>query len=460
MNSGDSLARVQTDVEATLTRTSWKYWLAITVTLSITVAGGYAWWIMLKSGMGVTGMMHPVMWGCFITSFVYFIGVSHSGTLVSAILYLTRSRLRAAMGRSAEAMTLIAILTAAWFPIIHLGRAWLFFWLMPYPNQRQLWPNFRSPLIWDLFAICSYLTTSALFLYMGMLPDLAILSRSLRGWRRPIYRVLSLGFRGTDREWRVFDVAYPVFAGLVIPLAASVHSVVSWDFAMSMVPGWHSTVFAPYFVAGAIFSGVAMVINLLVLLRRYFHLEQYIRVEHFELLGKLLLTTSLILTFVYVTEYALAATRGDAAERSLYLWRATGKYSGWFWLVIFCNSVAPLACFMRRFRRSIAALFVVSLLIHVGMWLERFIIVVTSLAHNREPFSWGVYRPTPIELGICLSFFGYFGLLFLIFVKIFPSVAIAETRQGLHARAEELLPTGEMQAPVPAVSLLPEAGHV
>jgi molybdopterin-containing oxidoreductase family membrane subunit len=451
---------VQTDVEATLTRTSWRYWLALAVTLAITIAGGYAWSIMLRSGLGVTGLRQPVMWGCYITTFIYFIGVSHSGTLVSAILYLTRSRLRAAMGRSAEAMTLIAILTAAWFPIIHLGRAWLFFWLVPYPNQRQLWPNFRSPLVWDLFAICSYLTTSALFLYMGMLPDLAILSRRLHGWRRPIYRALSLGFRGTDREWRVLDVAYPIFAGLVIPLAASVHSLVSWDFAMSLVPGWHTTIFAPYFVAGAIFSGVAMVITLLALLRRYYHLEQYIRLDHFELLGKLLLTTSLILTFVYATEYALALTRGDEAERSLYLWRATGKYSGLFWLVVFCNSVAPLACFIRRFRRSIAALFAVSLLIHLGMWLERFIIVVTSLAHGREPFVWGNYRPTPIELGICLSFFGYFGLLFLIFVKVFPSVAVAETRQGLHARTQESPPTGEMQAPTYAVAVLPEAGHV
>jgi molybdopterin-containing oxidoreductase family membrane subunit len=460
MSASDPLLRVQTDVEATLTRTSWRYWLALAVTLGMTVAGGYAWSIQLEAGLGVTGLMQPVMWGCYITSFVYFIGVSHSGTLVSAILYLTRSRLRAAMGRSAEAMTLFAILTAAWFPIIHLGRAWLFFWLLPYPNQRQLWPNFRSPLIWDLFAICSYLMTSALFLYMGMLPDLSILSRRLGGWRKPLYRVLSLGFRGTDREWRVFDVAYPVFAGLVIPLAASVHSVVSWDFAMALVPGWHSTIFAPYFVAGAIFSGVAMVILLLGLVRRYYHLEQYIHVEHFELLAKLLLTTSLILSFVYVTEFALAAARGDEAERSLYLWRATGTYSGWFWLVVFCNSVAPLACLSWRVRRSIAALFVLSLLVNLAMWLERFIIVVTSLAHGREPFTWEIYRPTPIELGICLSFFGYFGLLFLLFIKVFPAMSIAETRQGLQALAEARTPTGDVAMPVRRAAVLPEGGHV
>jgi Ni/Fe-hydrogenase subunit HybB-like protein len=245
----------------------------------------------------------------------------------------------------------------------------------------------------------------------------------------------------------------------VIPLAASVHSVVSWDFAMALVPGWHSTIFAPYFVAGAIFSGVAMVITLLALVRRYYHLEQYIHAEHFELLAKLLVTTSLILTFVYLTEFGLATARGDPTERSLYLWRATGWYAGWFWLVVFCNSVAPLACFVRRVRRSIGTLFVLSLLIHLGMWLERFVIIVSSLAHGREPFTWGTYRPTFTELGLCLSFFGYFGLIFLVFVKLFPALSIAETRQGLHARAEASVPE-RGGGSVPASAALLGGEHV
>jgi len=359
--------------------------------------------------------------------------VSHSGTLVSAILYFTRSPLRSAVGRAAEAMTVITIMTAGLYPIIHIGRSWLFFFVLPYPGQRQLWPNFRSPLTWDVFAISSYVTVSALFLYMGMLPDLALLAKRVTGWRRPLYRVLSLGFSGTDAEWTLFEKAYPIFAGLVIPLAISVHSVVSWDFAMSVMPGWHSAIFAPYFVAGAIFSGVAMAILLLSGLRRGYRLQRYIKAEHFDLLAKLMLAMSVVMTFVYATEFFVAFYRGDPHEQEVFRWRVSGHYAWVFWVVILFNSVIPLACFWGRVRRSLPALIAISVLVSVGMWLERFMFIVTTLAHNYLPQNWGNYTPSLREALICLGGFGWFFMLFLLFIKIFPSMSVAETMQGEHA---------------------------
>jgi molybdopterin-containing oxidoreductase family membrane subunit len=345
--------------------------------------------------------------------------------------------LRAAVGRSAEGMTVIAILTAGLYPVIHIGRSWLFFFVLPYPGQRGLWPNFRSPLTWDVFAICSYVTVSALFVYMGMLPDLALLARRVTGWRRPLYRLLSLGFSGTDGEWCLLERAYPIFAGIVIPLAISVHSVVSWDFAMTLMPGWHSAIFAPYFVAGAIFSGIAMAILLLSALRRGYRLERYIKEAHFDLLAKLMLAMSLVMTFVYATEFFMAFYRGDNTEIELFRWRATGAYAPIFWLVVVCNSVVPLVCFGARARHSLPVLIVVSVLVTIGMWFERFLFIVTTLAHNFDPFSWRLYLPTPRELAVCLGGFGWFLMLFLLFIKIFPSVSVAETMESEHASRGE-----------------------
>lgn len=427
---GGSSSAIERDTLATLSRPSWRYWLALGLAVALVAVGGWAWSLALRRGLGVFGLNEPVMWGALITTFVFFIGVSHSGTLVSAILYFTRSPLRSAIGRSAEAMTVITILTAGLYPIIHIGRSWLFFFVLPYPSERRLWPNFRSPLTWDVFAISSYVLVSSLFLYMGMLPDLALLARRVRGWRRPLYRILSLGFGGTDGEWRLFETAYPIFAAIVIPLAVSVHSVVSWDFAMAVMPGWHSAIFAPYFVVGAIFSGLAMAILLLSGLRRGFGLQRYIQAEHFELLAKLMLAMSLVMTFVYATEFTMAFLRGSGAERDVFRWRATGAYAPIFWSVIACNSVAPLALFWSRVRRSLPALVVVAVLVTAGMWLERFMFIVTTLARSFDPQNWGNYRPTVPELLICLGGFGWFLMLFLLFVKIFPSMSVAETLQG------------------------------
>jgi molybdopterin-containing oxidoreductase family membrane subunit len=433
--SDPNITQIERDTLATMSSTSRLYWAGLAFSVGLVALGGWAWSLALRQGLGVLGLNEPVMWGALITTFVFFIGVSHSGTLVSAILYFTRSPLRAAIGRSAEAMTVITILTAGLYPIIHIGRSWLFFFVVAYPNQRQLWPNFRSPLTWDVFAISSYVTVSGLFLYMGMLPDLALLSRRVTGWRRPLYRVLSLGFAGTDAEWTLFEKAYPIFAAVVVPLAISVHSVVSWDFAMSVMPGWHSAIFAPYFVAGAIFSGIAMAILLLSALRRGYKLERHIKPEHFDLLAKLLLAMSLVMTFVYLTEFFMAFFRGNAAEIEVFRWRATGAYAWVFWLVMACNGLAPLACFWVRVRRSLPALVVISVLVSVGMWFERFLFIVTTLAHHYNPANWGHYTPTWPELLICLGGFGWFLMLFLIFVKVFPSMSVAETMQHEHALA-------------------------
>jgi Ni/Fe-hydrogenase subunit HybB-like protein len=426
-------SQIERDVLATLSPPSRGYWIGLAVSVGLVVVGGVAWAVALRRGLGVFGLNEPVMWGALITTFVFFIGVSHSGTLVSAILYFARSPLRSAIGRSAEAMTVITILTAGLYPIIHIGRSWLFFFVLPYPSDRQLWPNFRSPLTWDVFAISSYVLVSALFLYMGMLPDLALLARRVSGWRRKLYGVLSLGFGGTDGEWRLFETAYPIFAAIVIPLAVSVHSVVSWDFAMTLMPGWHSAIFAPYFVAGAIFSGIAMAVLLLSGLRRGFGLHRYIKEDHFDLLAKLLLGMSLVMTLVYATEFYMAFFRGSDAESEVFRWRATGAYAPVFWGVVFCNSVVPLAAFWRRVRRSLQAMIVIAVLVTAGMWFERFLFVVTSLARNFDPQNWGNYVPTVPELLICLGGFGWFAMLFLLFVKIFPSMSVAETLQGEYA---------------------------
>jgi Ni/Fe-hydrogenase subunit HybB-like protein len=429
-----SVPPIEQDILATRRTGRW-YWAGLATSVAMVVLGGWAYSVMLRQGMGVLGINAPVMWGSLITTFVFFIGVSHSGTLVSAILYFTRSPLRASIGRSAEAMTVIAIMTGGLYPIIHLGRPWFFYWLLPLPNQRHLWLNFRSPLAWDVFAVSSYVTLSSLFLYMGMLPDLALLARKVSGWRRPLYRLLSLGFSGTDGEWALYERAYPIFAAVAIPLAVSVHSVVSWDFAMSITPGWHSTIFAPYFVAGAIFSGIAMAIILLAGLRRGFKLHAYIRIEHFSMLGKILVAMSILMTLVYGTEVFMALYRGGPAERDLFLWRMTGPYAPIFWLVILCNCLAPLPCFSARVRRNLPALITIAVAVTVGMWFERFMFIVTSLAHNYIPGNWHLYKPTGRELLVSLGGLGWFITLFLLFVKIFPCVSVAETLQGQAAQS-------------------------
>ena len=418
------------DILRTIGRPGRAYFFTLAVLLGILALGIYAFARQAQLGLGVAGYQHPILWSVYITNFVFWIGITHSGTLISAVLYLFRARWRTGVARASEAMTVFAIMTGALFPIIHLGRPWLFYWMLPYPNDRQLWVNFRSPIIWDLFAILTYLTVSVVFLYVGLVPDIATARDKIRDWRQPLYRLLSLGWSGSDRQWWHYRSLYGFLAALAIPLAVSVHSIVSWDFAITILPGWHSTIFAPYFVAGAIFSGVAMMIALLAPMRTLLGLQKYIRVQHFDNLGKLLLVLSLVMSYAYGMEYFVAWYSGNPFEQDTYWARLTGHYAPLTWVMLACNSVIPLTLFIRQVRRRLPALFIVAVLVNIGMWLERYVIIVSSLAHGFDPANWtGLYRPTWVEGAITAGSFAMFFLLFLIFVKLFPPVSINEIKE-------------------------------
>ena len=396
------------------------------------VCGALCWAYQIDRGMGVEGINHPMVWGTYLINFVFWVGIAHSGTLISAILFLFRAPWRTPIARSAEAMTVFAIATAGLFPFIHLGRVWMVYWILPYPNQRNLWPNFQSPLVFDVVAISTYLLVSLMFWYTGMIPDLAVIRDSARGVRSRIYKMLSLGWLGSHNQWRHHGAAYIFFAALATPLVISVHSVVSWDFALSIVPGWHSTIFAPYFVAGAIHSGLAMVITLLIPLRRIYKLEHLITMRILENLAKTIILTSLIVTYSYAVEYFMAWYSGNMAERDTFIWRAIGNYAPQFWVMLFCNSLVPLAFFFKGFRTSLSGLLAISLLVNIGMWFERYVIILSSAAHEFDPYSWGgAYRPTLVELGIMLGSFSLFFFLFLLFVKFLPVVSITEVKETL-----------------------------
>ena len=426
-----SFAKVNDDILRTLHAPGRWWYVGLLAALSALSFGAYAFMIQATTGLGVAGYEHPILWGIYITDFVFWVGIAHSGTLISAVLYLFRARWRTAVARASEAMTVFAVCTAGLFPIIHIGRPWFFYWLIPYPNERQLWVNFRSPLVWDVFAITTYLTVSAMFLYLGLMPDIAAARDKVKDWRRPIYKLLSLGWLGTSKQWRHYTALYGFFAALATPLVISVHSVVSWDFAVSILPGWHSTIFAPYFVAGAIFSGLAMVITLLVPMRKIFKLESYITVHHFENLAKLMLTTSLIVGYAYMVEFFVAWYSGSRFEQGTFYDRMFGQYWAYSWMMFFCNVILPLSLFFKAVRGNLAPLFIVSIFVNIGMWLERYVIIVTSLSHDFDPANWaGVYQPTWIEGAITIGSFGMFFTLFLLFVKNFPAVSITEMKEA------------------------------
>lgn len=426
-----SYGEVNRDILRILAAPGRAYWALLSFVLLCLAFGAFSWYTLIQRGMGMTGLNNPVGWGVFITNFVFWVGIAHSGTLISAILYLFRARWRQSIYRASEAMTVFAVMTAGLFPLIHLGRVWFFYWLVPYPNQRFLWPNFRSPLLWDVFAVTTYFTVSALFFFLGSVPDLAAARDRAVGLRKKLYTIVALGWRGTDQEWRHFSRAYLYLAALATPLVLSVHSVVSWDFAMAIVPGWHTTIFAPYFVAGAIFSGMAMVMTLVIPLRRIFGLEKYLTPKHFDAMAKLVLLTSLIVTYAYLTEFFMAWYSGEAIERQSFWNRAFGQYWWATWIMLTCNALVPILLWFRRVRRSIPALFVISLFVNIGMWFERFVIIVTSLAHEYIPYAWGLYRPSWVEMGILLGSFAWFGTWFLLFCRLIPPVAIAELKEVL-----------------------------
>ena len=400
--------------------------------VALVLAGGITCWLLqVYFGMGMAGKRNPQMWAMYITTFVFWIGIGHAGTLISAILYLFRAKWRTSIYRGSEAMTIFAVLTAGLFPVIHAGRMWYAYWLIPYPNERFLWPNFRSPLVWDVFAISTYLTISTVFFIVGLVPDIAALRDAATGWKQRIYGALSLGWQGTDRQWRHYRRAYGLFAALATPLVVSVHSVVSWDFAMALVPGWHSTLFAPFFVDGAIFSGFAMVLVLLIPMRRAFNLYPYITERHLDNMAKLILVTGLVLTYFYVCEGFTAWYSGEPMERASYLFKWVGTYAPWWWLQIFCNSVAPLVFFWKRARTHLPTLYVVSILVLIGMWFERFNIIVPGLAHGFYPFTFGTYVPTIVDSGIIIGSFAWFFILFLGFIKVMPSMSIVEVKETI-----------------------------
>jgi Ni/Fe-hydrogenase subunit HybB-like protein len=429
MNRVERRDRVETDVLAAMSRPRPLYWAALAAAALLLACLLSLWFYQIFNGLGVAGIQHPVGWGVYITNFVFWVGIAHSGTLISAVLFLFRARFRKSFNRSAEAMTLFALMTAGLFPLIHLGRVWKFYYLIPYPNQRLIWVNFKSPLIWDVFAVTTYLIVSMVFFYVGLLPDLAVARRRLSGARRAVFRLLSLGWRGTHVQWRHYSQLYLMLAAFATPLVVSVHSVVSWDFAMSILPGWHTTIFAPYFVAGAIFSGTAMVITLVVPMRRMFRLESYITIDHFESIAKILLFMSLIVTYSYIVEFGLAFYSGNPFETELFRYRALGDYRVLFWIMITCNSAIPLGLFAKRLRRSLKFLFGASILVNVGMWLERLVIIISTLSRDFDPYAWGKYRPTFVEVGITAGSFGLFFFLFLVFAKLLPVLSITEVKE-------------------------------
>ncbi|MGD2063744.1 MAG: polysulfide reductase NrfD [Nitrospirota bacterium] len=415
----------------TLTPPGRRYWLGVACLATVVGAGLTAWMYQVQVGLGVTGLRQPVMWSFYITNFVFWVGIAHSGTLISAILFLFRTRWRTAVYRAAETMTVFAVMTAGLFPLIHLGRSWFFYWLFPYPNERGLQPDFRSPLVWDAFAVGTYFIVSWTFLLMGLVPDVAAARDQATGWRRKIYGVLSLGWRGTDEQWRHFSMAYLLLAGLATPLVISVHSVVSWDFAMSQVPGWHSTIFAPYFVAGAIFSGCAMVLTLVIPMRRMLGLEAAITPWHFDNLSKVILGMSLVVSYAYISEAFTAWYSANPLEQVTFNERYWGPYGWLFWLMVGCNCVIPLLLFSPRIRRNLPALFVISIFINVGMWVERFVIIAGSLATSTMPSQWGFYKPSVIELTITAAGFAWFLLWFVLFARFLPIVSMTEVKEGI-----------------------------
>lgn len=390
---------------------------------------GYSVGYLFLTGVGIFGINIPVAWGFAIINFVWWVGIGHAGTLISAILLLLNQKWRTSINRFAEAMTLFAVACAAMFPLLHLGRPWLFYWLFPYPNIMNVQPQFRSPLVWDVFAVSTYFTVSLLFWFIGLLPDLATMrDRARSRFGRVVYGTLAMGWRGSARHWKRYEIAYLLLAGLATPLVISVHTVVSFDFTVAILPGWHSTIFPPYFVAGAIFSGFAMVLTIAIPLRWYYGLEDFITMRHLENCGKVMLATGLIVAYGYMSEIFLSWYSKDKFEWFMTLNRMTGPYWMVFWSVMVCNVFVPQLLWARRIRRSVTALFILALVVNLGMWLERYLIVVTSLHRGFLPSSWGMYSGTVWDYAIFVGTIGFFVSMLFLFVRFLPAISISEMR--------------------------------
>ncbi len=393
---------------------------------------------LLVKGVGIWGINIPVAWGFAIVNFVWWIGIGHAGTLISAILLLLRQQWRTSINRFAEAMTLFAVACAGMFPLLHMGRPWLFFWLAPYPNPMWLWPQFRSPLVWDVFAVSTYATVSLLFWYVGLIPDLATLrDRSKHRPGQIIYGMLAMGWRGSAVHWSRYETASILLAGLATPLVVSVHTVVSFDFSVAQLAGWHTTIFPPYFVAGAIYSGFAMVMTLAIPIRKFYHLEDFITMRHLGNMAKVMLATGLIVAYGYMMETFMAFYSGNQFDRFAIINRMTGPYAFFYWMLIACNIVIPQCLWSRKVRNNVAILFVISLIVNVGMWLERFVIVVISLHRDFLPSSWGMYYPTRWDWATYVGTIGLFLTLLFLFIRFLPVISIYEMRSLVEETDEE-----------------------
>ena len=411
------------------TTASKAWWLAFGFSASLTgmlfAMVGYLIW----TGIGVWGVNAPVGWGFAIINFVFWVGIGHAGTLISAILFLLRQNCRTSINRFAEAMTIFAVICAGLFPGIHVGRVWLAYWMFPIPNQMSMWPNFRSPLLWDVFAVSTYFTVSALFWYVGMIPDLATLrDRATGKVRQVIYGALAQGWRGSNRHWQNYERVYLILAALATPLVLSVHSVVSFDFAVSIIPGWHTTIFPPYFVAGAVFCGFAMVVLLAVPVRAMFGLKSVITMRHLDNMNKIILATSLMVGYAYSVEFFVAWYSANPYEYFAFMNRAMGNYAWGYWIMVSCNVLAPQVFWFKRMRTSPIGMVIVAILVNIGMWFERFVIVVISLSRDFLPSSWGKYIPTWVDILTLIGSFGLFFTLFLLFIRFVPIVAVSEVK--------------------------------
>jgi molybdopterin-containing oxidoreductase family membrane subunit len=405
------------------------WYVAMAISLSLLGLLGACIGYLMLTGVGVWGNNQPVAWGFGIVNFVFWVGIGHAGTLISAILFLFRQNWRTGINRFAEAMTIFAVVCAGMFPGIHVGRPWLAYWLFPLPNQMEMWPQFRSPLLWDVFAVGTYATVSLLFWYVGMVPDLATFRDRSKGRIRQIaYGIFALGWNGSSRHWHRYERAYLLLAALATPLVLSVHSVVSFDFATAQLPGWHATIFPPYFVAGAIFGGFAMVLCLAVPARELFGLKDIITKRHLDNMGKILLATGMMVGYSYLTEFFIASYQGNKHEQFTFLNRIAGPYAWSYWLMMFCNVVAPQFLWFSKIRKNLLALWVVAMFANAGMWFERFVIIITSLTRDFDPSSWHAYKPTWVDLCTLAGSFGLFFTLFLLFCRFLPVVAMAEVK--------------------------------
>jgi molybdopterin-containing oxidoreductase family membrane subunit len=428
-----TLAQITDEIAAPLERpASARFWSALAVAVSLLAFGAGMVAYQIGTGIGTWGLNKTVGWAFDITNFVFWVGIGHAGTLISAILFLFRQKWRTSINRSAEAMTLFAVICAAIFPLIHMGRPWLAFFVFPYPNTRgSLWVNFRSPLLWDVFAISTYFTISAVFWFIGLVPDLATLRDRSKGLRKRVFGALSLGWDGSSRTWHRYETVYLLLAGLATPLVLSVHTIVSMDFATSVIPGWHATIFPPYFVAGAVFSGFAMVLTLMIIARHVLGYRHLITDRHLENMCKVIMVTGGIVGLAYSTELFTAWYGGNPYERFAFANRAFGPYAWAYWTMVGCNVLVPQIFWFKKARTSAWIIFPLSLLINVGMWFERFVIVVTSLHRDFVPSSWSMYSPTAIEVGTLVGSFGLFFTLFLLFTRVLPMISIGEVKAVL-----------------------------